>query len=93
MNSEPTIFRLVTGAYQVNTYIVSCPETKEGFIIDPGGDAGKILHYIEENHIHIKYILNTHGHADHILANKKLSKKLDTQVCIHEEDNNFWASG
>ena len=43
---DPEIFRIVTGEYQVNTYIVSCPETTMGLIIDPGGDADKILEYI-----------------------------------------------
>ena len=33
MNTEPTIIRIVTGAYQVNTYIVFCPETREGVIL------------------------------------------------------------
>ena len=92
MNTEPIISRIVTGAYQVNTYIVSCPETKDGFIIDPGGDAEKILDLIKENHIQIKYILNTHGHADHIVANQELKKSLDLQICMHVEDNSFFTN-
>ena len=54
MNTKPTISRIVTGAFQVNTYVVSCPETKDGFIIDPGGDAKKILALIKENRIQIR---------------------------------------
>jgi glyoxylase-like metal-dependent hydrolase (beta-lactamase superfamily II) len=90
MTTEPTILRIVTGAYQVNTYIVSCTETNEGFIIDPGGDVDKILEQIKERRIRIKYILNTHGHADHIIGNQELKKSLDLQVCMHKEDDSFF---
>ena len=92
MNIEPTISRIVTGAFKVNTYIVSCPETKDGVIIDPGGDAKKIIALIKKNRIQIKYILNTHGHADHIIANQKLKKSLRLQICMHEDDNSFFTN-
>ena len=90
MNTQPVIHRIVTGDYQVNTYIVSCPDTKQGFIIDPGGGAENILTYIRENNIQANYILNTHGHADHILANQELKRKLDLKVCMQEEDASFF---
>lgn len=90
MTIQPVIHRIVTGDYQVNTYIVSCPETNEGFVIDPGGDAEKILAYIRDNSIQARYILNTHGHADHILANQELRKELDLQICMHQEDDSFF---
>lgn len=90
MKTETIIHRIVTGAYQVNTYIVSCPESNEGFIIDPGGDADKIIAHIEQNHIVAEYILNTHGHADHIIANEPLKKSLNLRVCMHQVDDSFF---
>lgn len=91
MNDQPTIKRIVTGEYQVNTYIVSCPVTNEGMIIDPGGDTDKIIAHVKENHILVRHILNTHGHADHIIANSDLKKEFDLQVCMHEEDAAFFS--
>jgi glyoxylase-like metal-dependent hydrolase (beta-lactamase superfamily II) len=91
MHLQPSIIQTVTGTYQVNTYIVFCPETKEGVIIDPGGDADKILAIIHENDIRVKYILNTHGHADHIFANQQLKRHLGAQIAVHEEDDNFFS--
>ncbi len=90
MNPEPIIHRIVTGEYQVNTYIVSCPETGEGFIVDPGGDADDIIQYIRDKGIHAQYICNTHGHADHIIANTALKEALGLQICMHEEDDAFF---
>ena len=86
MTHQPNIIQIVTGAYQVNTYIVSCPDTKECVIIDPGGDAEKVLKILTDNSLQGKYILNTHGHADHILANTTLKNKLNIPVCMHKED-------
>jgi len=86
MSTKPNIIQIITGSYQVNTYIVSCPETRKCVIIDPGGDADKILKILRDNSLQAQYILNTHGHADHILANMELKNVLDVPVCMHEED-------
>ena len=91
MSNLPDIIQRVTGAYQVNTYIVSCPETKECVIIDPGGDAGELLKILRDKPLQVKRILNTHGHADHILANRELQKALDVPVCMHQEDTSFFS--
>lgn len=90
MSTEPAIHRIVTGSYQVNTYIVSCPETGLGIIIDPGGAPKAILQYVSDKGLTIPFILNTHGHADHIIANEPLKKALELQVCMHEADDVFF---
>jgi len=90
MSNHPNIIQIVTGAYQVNTYIVSCPETKECVIIDPGGDAEKILKILQDNALQAKGILNTHGHADHIMANRELKNALDVSVSMHKEDMHYF---
>lgn len=94
MNAEqvhPDIVRLITGAFRVNTYLVSCHETGEGVVIDPGGEPDRILAAISSTGLTIKYLLNTHGHADHLLANRELREALNIPVCIHEKDDDFYA--
>lgn len=89
--AQAEITRIPTGGYQVNTYIVSCRETKEGVLIDPGGEPEKILAAIDRLGVRIRYIFNTHGHADHILANRELRQALDVPVCVHEADADFFS--
>lgn len=94
MNAEQVqtdIARLVTGSFRVNTYLVSCRGTGEGVVIDPGGEGERILAAIRDARLQIKYILNTHGHADHRLANEHLRKALAVPVCMHEADDAFFA--
>lgn len=77
------------GKLFTNTYLVSCPQTKEAIIIDPGFDntleAEKILNQITEEKL-LKYILNTHGHPDHTCGNRIVKKKFQAPILIHEDD-------
>ena len=66
-------------------------ETKKGVIIDPGGDVEKTLQVIDDKGLIIERILNTHGHADHIVANMALKKALNVPVSMHEDDLLFFA--
>jgi len=80
------IKRLVVGALQTNCYLVGCPQTREGIIIDPGGDAELILAEVRRLGLKIKYIVNTHGHFDHILANRKVVEGTGAKLAIHPKD-------
>lgn len=78
--------RLSVGMLQTNCYIVGCEATKEGAIIDPGGDAKRILAEVEQLGLKIKYVINTHGHFDHTLANKDVVKATGAPLAIHSAD-------
>lgn len=83
------IIRVSAGIYGANCYIVYCKNTKEGMIVDPGGDMQTILGKIEEKELNIKYIVLTHGHGDHIGAVPELKEKLGVPLLIHEEDKDM----
>jgi len=85
-DKQMLIERLVVGMLQCNCYLVGCEETKEGIIIDPGGDAPLILERAEELGLTIKSIVNTHGHIDHIAANRPVKEGTGAQIAIHEDD-------
>lgn len=79
--------RLPLGIYQANCYVLYDEKTKETAIIDPGGDFPVLKSYIEDNGLLIKYIILTHGHADHIGALKELKDYTGAAICIHMEDH------
>lgn len=83
------IERLVVGNMDANSYIVAAEDTNEALVIDPGGSVEKILNLLKEHDLNVKYIVNTHGHIDHIAANEKLLAETNAQLLIHEADANF----
>lgn len=83
------IERLVVGMLQSNCYVVGCEDTKAGIIIDPGGDAPSILNKVEQLGLSIKYIVNTHGHIDHIAANRPLKEATGAMIAIHHADAEY----
>jgi glyoxylase-like metal-dependent hydrolase (beta-lactamase superfamily II) len=76
--------------FQVLTYLLICPQSRDAVIIDPAGDEDKLLALIKTRSLRAKYILNTHGHADHVLGNRKLKNLLKIPVCMHEADDKFF---
>ncbi|HXV43779.1 MAG TPA: MBL fold metallo-hydrolase [Anaerolineae bacterium] len=80
------IKQLPVGVIQTNCYIAGCEETGEGVVIDPGEEAERILAEIKALELTIKYILNTHAHFDHILANAPLVKATGAPLALHPLD-------
>jgi hydroxyacylglutathione hydrolase len=78
------------GMLQTNCYVVSCQETQDAIIIDPGLDvpfeAEQIFSYVDEEMLKVKFLVNTHGHQDHIRGDKILKKKYNVPICIHPYD-------
>lgn len=78
------------GTLGTNCYLIGCEEKREAAIIDPGFDnvkeAEKIMKIAEKEKLHIKYIINTHGHLDHISGNGIFKKMTGAPILIHEDD-------
>lgn len=81
---------LTIGSFQVSTYIIACPDTHAAAVIDPGGEPDRIVRLIEKKEFNPVFILNTHGHRDHVSANADLSRALNIPVYMHEADVDFF---
>jgi hydroxyacylglutathione hydrolase len=92
MKKDMVLIRLVVGPLQVNCFIIADDKTKEAVVIDPGDDAADILKVIREKDFKVKYIVNTHGHFDHIGANKAVKDATGAEILIHEADAPVLAS-
>lgn len=86
------IMRLNVGALGTNCYLAWCRESKEALVIDPGGDAKDILEAIQDLGLQVQYIVNTHGHLDHIGANGELHAALNCPIAIGKEDQGMLTS-
>ena len=70
-----------TGALQVNTYLVY-DDTKEAFIVDPGGYSNDLAYAVEKLGLNVRYILLTHGHFDHIGGVPDFQKEYPEAVTV-----------
>lgn len=77
---------LAVGPLAANCYIIWCKHTKEALVIDPGGEGPRILAEIIKEGLRLKYIVNTHGHIDHIAANNHLKEETQAKLLIHPDD-------
>lgn len=72
-----------------NTYVVF-DETLECVIIDPGcydrEEKAELAEFIDSEKLIVKYLLNTHGHVDHVLGNAFIKDKYKVPLLIHTED-------
>ncbi len=80
------IKKLVVGPLDVNCYILWDRKSREAVIIDPGGDASDIEQEVEDEGLEVRYIINTHGHFDHVGADAELGSALDADIAIHRLD-------
>ncbi len=71
------------GIIETNCYVVACQETREAAIVDPGGDADRIVRVIEDERLRVRYVLNTHAHFDHIAANAEIVAATGAQLALH----------
>lgn len=78
--------KLEVGPIMANCFILGCETTKEAVVIDPGDDADRILMELAKSELKVKYLINTHGHFDHVGANKRMKEATGAQIAIHPED-------
>jgi hydroxyacylglutathione hydrolase len=76
---------LVVGDLFTNCYILD-PETKEALVVDPGGDPRGIVQALREKGFHLRYIVATHAHFDHVCGMKELQDTLGGETLLHRAD-------
>jgi glyoxylase-like metal-dependent hydrolase (beta-lactamase superfamily II) len=64
-------------------YIVGDEATLEGAVVDPSANAPRILEEVGKLGLNVKYIINTHGHADHTGCNEALKGSSGACVVAH----------
>ena len=87
------VLQLEVGSLGTNCYIAFCEKTKKAVVIDPGGDAARILALVNREGLAVEAIINTHGHADHVLANVKVQEGTGAPIWIHSADADMLGSG
>jgi hydroxyacylglutathione hydrolase len=87
------ILQLPIGLLASNCYLIYNAEGEEAAIVDPGMlDTGPLLQEITKRTLRIRYILNTHGHFDHVAGNGLLAPA-EAGLGIHPADRDLLLQG
>ena len=69
-----------------NGFVVSCEDTREAVIIDPGDEVEALLDNVRENELHVQAILLTHAHLDHVTGVGRAVETHKVPVWLHRDD-------
>ena len=86
-----TIIPEKIGPLEIITYLVASPESGEAMIIDPGGSAANLLERLNRENWRLRWIVNTHGHADHTAGNDYWAAETGAPVVMHRLDWEFFS--
>lgn len=94
MRQRPVVQAFFDQATNTYSYVVSDPETKQCAIIDSVLDfdaasastttdqADRIITYVQQQHLQVQWLLETHVHADHLTAAQYLKQHLGGCVAM-----------
>ncbi|HKN02413.1 MAG TPA: MBL fold metallo-hydrolase [Buttiauxella sp.] len=80
-------------AFAQNCSLVWCEETLQAAVVDPGGEAEKIIQQVTAKGVMVTQILLTHGHLDHVGAAAELAEHYGVPVIGPEIEDEFWLQG
>jgi hydroxyacylglutathione hydrolase len=86
------IRKLMVGELQTNCFIVA-DDNGDAVIIDPGGDAERIEDAVASHELTPRYIICTHGHADHTFAVGRLQSTFNVDLLVHDLDRALVEAG
>lgn len=81
------VHRAVLGPIATNGYVVWQSESLDGVLIDPGPGPGLLLHHAQT--VHVRAILITHAHWDHIAGLEEVAQAYPVPVLIHRLEQDW----
>jgi glyoxylase-like metal-dependent hydrolase (beta-lactamase superfamily II) len=71
---------------------VACEASGEALLIDPGGPSDELSAKLRDQGWRLRWIVNTHGHADHTAANDQWAAATGAKIVIHQLDWEFFST-
>jgi glyoxylase-like metal-dependent hydrolase (beta-lactamase superfamily II) len=66
------------------SYIIADVASKEAAVVDPSFNVDAIIVVLKDQDFYLKYIINTHGHADHTAGNEELKSAFNSKIVAHK---------
>ena len=66
------------------SYLVASRQSHEAAIVDPSIQTEQYEALLDERGFRLRYVIDTHVHADHVSGARRLAAKHGAQLCLHE---------
>jgi len=93
---EKKIRHIIVSDFATNCWVYPLDSAGECAVIDPGGEGGRIIAFLNQHQLTPRYILLTHGHFDHIGAVPALAAQYRDgqgapapEIAIHAADAEY----
>jgi glyoxylase-like metal-dependent hydrolase (beta-lactamase superfamily II) len=77
---------LPVGPLQCNCSVIGDETSREAMVIDPGDDIDDVLAVIRKHNLHVKQIVITHAHIDHVGGAMKLRAATEAPILLNQND-------
>ena len=66
------------------SYLIASRQSHEAAIVDPSIDTAQYEPLLRERGFQLRYVIDTHVHADHVSGARKLAAEHGAELCLHE---------
>jgi hydroxyacylglutathione hydrolase len=66
------------------SYLIASRQSHEAAIVDPSLDLAQYEGLLQDRGFRLRYLIDTHVHADHVSGARQLAARHDAEVCLHE---------
>jgi glyoxylase-like metal-dependent hydrolase (beta-lactamase superfamily II)/rhodanese-related sulfurtransferase len=66
------------------SYVIASRKTREAAVIDPAIDTEPYEALLRERDFRLRYVIDTHIHADHVSGARRLAAAHEAELCLHE---------
>lgn len=80
------VYSFKTGRWKQNSYVIHDTQNQKVIVVDPGGEAEKIIGFIETLRAPVTCVCLTHAHHDHVGALKAVCERFNQTFYIHQND-------
>jgi hydroxyacylglutathione hydrolase len=66
------------------SYMIASRQSHEAVVVDPSIDLAQYEGLLEDRGFRLRYVIDTHVHADHVSGARQLAARHGAEVCLHE---------
>ncbi len=85
----PLLTTIAVGGLQTNCYILKSVDSNDCAVIDPGAEPARIVDAVRSAGLDLRYVLCTHGHADHTGGVAVLQQEMGGSYYLAAADTDY----